>query len=69
MTMFGLKLVTRDYLEDLERDLQRCEHALVYRDHKINKAKQVLAKITAESKSINKNEIVAMLKELLKEMR
>lgn len=67
--MFGLTIVKKEYLEDLERDIDQCEHALVYKERKITKAKHVLDKIKNESKQMNKNEIVEMCKELLKEMR
>ncbi len=67
--MFGLTIVRKDYLEDLEKDIDQCEHALVYRDKKISKAKTVLDRIKNESKRMNKNEIVDLCKELLKEMR
>lgn len=67
--MFGLTIVKKDYLEELEADMDRCEHALIYRDKKISKVKTVLDKIKNESKQMNKNEIVDLCKELLKEMR
>ena len=67
--MFGLTIVRKKYLEELEEDIERCEHALTYKERKISRAKTVLDKIKNDSKQMNKNEIVAMCKELLKEMR
>jgi hypothetical protein len=67
--MFGLTIVRKEYLEELEEDIERCEHALTYKERKISKAKTVLDKIKNESKQMNKNEIVDLCKELLKEMR
>lgn len=67
--MFGLTIVKKEYLEELEADVERCEHALTYKERKLSRAKTVLDKIKNDSKQMNKNEIVAMCKELLKEMR
>ena len=67
--MFGLTIVKKEYLEDLERDINQCEHTLVYKERKLTRVKQGLDKIKNESKQMNKNEIVDLCKELLKEMK
>ena len=67
--MFGLTIVNKKYLDELLTDIERYEHSLSYKERKISRAKNVLDKIKSESKQMNKNEIVDLCKELLKEMR
>ena len=67
--MFGYTIVKKEFIRDIENDLDNCEHSLSNKERKISKTKNVLYKIKNESKQMNKNEIVNMCNELLKEIK
>lgn len=67
--MFGYTIIKKDELEELERDLTRVErhNDALYR--KVNKAATLLKHVRDNSKRMNKNDIVKMCLDLLKELR
>ena len=67
--MFGYTIVKKEFIRDIENDLDNCEYSLSNKERKISKTKNVLYKIKNESKQMNKNEIVNMCNELLKEIK
>ena len=67
--MFGLTIIKKSYLEELEYDTERAERHCNTVERKVAKAKATLATIKDNSKQMNKNDIVKMCTELLKELR
>ena len=67
--MFGLTIITKKYLEELEDYCDYAEKTLNSRERKLTKVYSVMKRIDSDSKRMNKNEIVELCKELLKELR
>ena len=67
--MFGYTIIKKDELEELEEDLARVErHNDVYR-RRLDKTVTLLKHVRDNSKRMNKNDIVKMCLDLLKELR
>lgn len=67
--MFGLTIVQKSYLEELEEYSDYAERSLGSKERKLTKAYSVMKRIDSDSKRMNKNEIVELCKELLKELK
>lgn len=67
--MFGYTIIKRDELEELEEDLARVERQNDACRRRIDKTITLLKHVRDNSKRMNKNDIVKMCLDLLKELR
>lgn len=67
--MFGLTIISKARLERLEKTVTELERISDHRARELGKVRAVLRTIKDNSTKMNKNEIVEMCKELLKEMK
>ena len=67
--MFGLTIVTKKYLEELEDYCDYAEKNICTNNRKLVKIESALKKIKNDSKKMNKNEIVDLCNSLFKELK
>lgn len=67
--MFGLTIISKTRLERLEKTVTELERLADHRARELGKVRTVLRLIRDNSKKMNKTDIVAACKDLLKEMK
>lgn len=67
--MFGLTIITKKYLEELEDYCDYAEKNICTNNRKLIKIESVLKRIKNDSKKMNKNEIVDLCNNLFKELK
>lgn len=67
--MFGLTIISKTKLERLEKTVNELERLADHRARELGKVRSVLRLIRDNSTKMNKTDIVAACKDLLKEMK